>query len=55
MNLKKEDLDKIKKLFEYWDNEINIKNEIKIEGNGMAWSHSLHQIIYQHLIHHGVI
>ena len=41
MNLKKEDLDKIKKLFEYWDNEINIKNEIKIEGNGMAWSQFL--------------
>ncbi len=41
LNLKKEDLYKIKKLFKLWDEKINSKNEIKIEGNGMAWSQFL--------------
>ena len=41
LNLKNEDLDKIKKLFKFWDEKINSKNEIKIEGNGMAWSQFL--------------
>ena len=41
LNLKNEDLDKIKKLFKFWDEKINSKKEIKIEGNGMAWSQFL--------------
>ena len=35
------ELDKIKELFRKWDEILDKKNEIKIEGNGMAWSQFL--------------
>ena len=41
LNLDQEELDKIKLLFKEWDSIIEDKNEIKIEGNGRAWSQFL--------------
>lgn len=41
LNLEKQELDKIKKLFKHWDKKLDSRNEIKIEGNGMAWSQFL--------------
>ena len=39
--IKQEEIEMLKKLFKTWDKKINEKNEIKIEGNGMAWSQFL--------------
>ena len=39
--VKQEEIDMLKRLFETWDKKINENNEIKIEGNGMAWSQFL--------------
>jgi|TARA_B110000238_G_C16134423_1_gene442961 quinoprotein glucose dehydrogenase len=41
INFKKDEINKIKILFEEWDKKIKAKNEIKIEGNGKAWSQFL--------------
>jgi len=41
LDLKEYELNKLKNLFKVWDEKINSKNEIKIEGNGMAWSQFL--------------
>lgn len=39
--IKQDEIEMLKKLFENWDKKINDKNEIKIEGNGMAWTQFL--------------
>tara|TARA_Y100001970_G_scaffold288936_1_gene417771 strand:+ start:426 stop:2789 length:2364 start_codon:yes stop_codon:yes gene_type:complete len=41
LTIKQNEIEMLKKLFETWDKKINDKNEIKIEGNGMAWSQFL--------------
>ena len=41
INFKKDEIDKIKLLFKDWDKKIKEKDEIKVEGNGKAWSQFL--------------
>jgi len=41
LTIKQDELEMLKKLFETWDKRIDEKKEIKIEGNGMAWSQFL--------------
>ena len=40
-NLKSNELNSIKSLFKEWDKILAEKNEIKVEGNGAAWSQFL--------------
>ena len=39
--MNEEELKKLKKLFREWDKILLKKNEMKVEGNGMAWSQLL--------------
>jgi quinoprotein glucose dehydrogenase len=41
LNLNLNELNSIKSLFKEWDKVLYEKNEIKVEGNGMAWSQFL--------------
>jgi len=41
LNLNSNELNSIKSLFKEWDKVLYEKNEIKVEGNGMAWSQFL--------------
>ena len=41
LDLNKEELEKLNELFKEWDNKLLEKNEMKVEGNGNAWSQFL--------------
>ena len=41
LNLNEEELEKFKKLFKFWDKILLERNQMKVEGNGMAWSQFL--------------